>query len=301
MTKTLTSAVQTLEHSLAVLKGQFVDAVAADSHHILTLRLTLLLIILHGATSPIASVTTRTLGLLMLVLPALASQAKMWWWMIGIILIATNADQWELIDNHQYLITYWTLACCLAIGSPTVLRTSGRLLVAVAFTFAVLWKIVAGEYLDGSFFYLAFITDGRLQLVASTIADGGVPFVRGAGRSISDAMSSGALTSVVPLRHDPSLGAAAIALSWTGLAIEGAVAALHALPHERWYWPRHLSLMAFVAFTYLLLPVVGFGFALAVMGFAQIREDDQRLKRLYLGLLCFLQLSLVPWRNLLAP
>ena len=89
-------------------------------------------------------------------------------------------------------------------------------------------------------------------------------------------------------------------MSWAGLAVETSVAIVHLLPGRRWYALRHLTLMAFVAFTYVLLPVVGFGFLLGVMGFAQVADDDQRLKRFYIALLCFLQVSLVPWRNLLA-
>ena len=192
------------------------------------------------------------------------------------------------------------LACALTVGRPRDLPLNARLLVAVAFSFAVVWKLLAGQYVDGTFFYVTFFTDGRLQNFAGLFGTGGADAVRQTGQAISQLAAYGVDGSTLPIVNDARLLSVAVAMSWAGLAVESAVATLHLLPGARWYWPRHVSLMAFIAFTYVLLPVVGFGFVLAVMGFAQVDENDHRLKGAYIALLCFLQLSLVPWRNLLA-
>jgi hypothetical protein len=295
----MTGMLEALDRRIDELGGGVSAALKEESHHALTLRLTLLLVVLHGATTPVASVAVRTLGLLMLVLPSLATRATLWWWMIAAVIVAVNADQWEMIDNHQYLITYWIVACCLTLSAPHLMPINARLLVAVAFAFAVVWKVIAGEYGNGGFFFVTFLTDGRLQKVAGAVSNEGLEGIRQAGRAITALSALGGDGSSLELVRDPRLVLGALGLSWAGLAVESAVAFFHLMPGLRWYRARHVSLMTFVAFTYLLLPVIGFGFVLGVLGFAQVRSDDLPLKRAYILLLCFLQLSLVPWRNLL--
>jgi hypothetical protein len=274
-------------------------ALASESHHSLTLRLTLLVVILHGTTSPFAAVVVRVLGVVMLLLPSLVTQARGFWWVLALSLVVSNADQWELVDNHQYLMTYWVLACTLTLTNTLALRQNARMLVAVAFGLAVIWKLLRGEYIDGSFFYLTLMTDGRIRDVAAVVASGGTE-ITAAGRAIGQLELFGSDGSTLAVPDDSRLWFLALGLCWMGLLVEAAVATLHMLPSHRLYLWRHASLMGFVAFTYFLLPVVGFGFLLGVMGFSQVGENDERLKRVYVVLLCFLQLSLVPWRNLLS-
>lgn len=299
MTAVVGRALRSIDDHVEAVVRQLGSALAAESHHTLALRLTLLLVVLHGATSPFASVVVRVVALMMLVLPSLTHRAALWWLTL-VALAASNADQWEIIDNHQYLITYWVLACTLTVQKPEYLAINARLLVGIAFGFAVLWKLAAGQYLDGSFFYVSFFTDGRLQNFAGLFADGGPGFVKQTSQAIGQVMAFGFDNSTLALANDRGLMTLARGMSWSGLVVETAVAIVHLLPERQSYALRHFTLMVFVAFTYVLLPVVGFGFLLGVMGFAQVADDDQRLKRLYIALLCFLQLSLVPWRNLLA-
>ena len=287
------------EAGIAAGLNQFAAALATEPHYSLTLRLTLLLVVLHGTTAPFAAVTVRILALLMLVLPALPTRVAAGWWLIVAALAASNGDQWEMIDNHQYLITFWVLACAVTLGRPLDLAANARWLIGIAFTFAVGWKLAAGQYLDGSFFYVTFLTDGRLRNFAGLFATGGVDSVKQGGDAIQQLSRTGLDGASLDLVADPQLVLLAHAMSWSGLAIESVVAVLHLLGRRRWYWWRHASLMTFVGFTYLLLPVVGFGVLLGTLGFSQVDADDLRLKRYYLFLLCFLQITLVPWRNLL--
>lgn len=77
--------------------------------------------------------------------------------------MALNFVYFEISANHFYLIAYWSLACALALGThnqnkDTILRQNARMLLGLSFCFAALWKIMAGEYINGSFFHYSFLT-----------------------------------------------------------------------------------------------------------------------------------------------
>jgi hypothetical protein len=73
---------------------------------------------------------------------------------------------WPLPDNHIYLLAYWCLAsrpgvACRGCASAAGTRAA-RLLVGLAFLFAVLWKVVLSpDYLDGRFFRVTLMMDDR--------------------------------------------------------------------------------------------------------------------------------------------
>ena len=48
---------------------------------------------------------------------------------------------------------YWSLACCLSLfcrDPDRLLAWNGRVLIGLTFLFATGWKIMGGEFLDGS-------------------------------------------------------------------------------------------------------------------------------------------------------
>ena len=81
------------------------------------------------------------------------------------------------------------------------------------------------------------------------------------------------------------------------LAFEGAVGVIHAVGGTHIYPLRHFSLMMCVVLTYFLLPVTGFAFILLLMGLAQCRADDTRMRFRYLLMLAVMQLTLIPWQT----
>ena len=62
---------------------------------------------------------------------------------------------------------------------------------------------------------------------------------------------------------------------------------------------RDYLLLLFIASTYALAPVVGFGWLLVVMGFAQAEGPIRYLHLLYVAALLVLQLDRLPWQSLL--
>jgi hypothetical protein len=279
--------------------GRAVDSgLNADSAHISTLRLTLVLLVLHAGTSASLDAALRILCLFMLVFPEAIYQRSLWLALVAALAIGT-LDSWYLVDNHQYLILYWVAACALNLNHRRHLSTNARVLIAVAFSFAVAWKIIAGQYFDGGFFYMTAIIDPRLQNVAGVVTAIGTDQLKVTADALRYFVPHGEVGSSINILQDSRLTIAALFMSYAGIGVEAAVATAHWLPGlsaARW---RHAILIGFVSMTYFLLPVTGFGFVLAVMGFAQTDNRQQWLKRVYVGLVLLIQATVVPWRNLL--
>jgi hypothetical protein len=276
-------------------------AVAADSLSDLALKLTLVLVLLHGATNGAAQVPVRVLCGIMLIFPQLLRQ-RFFWWPLFAGLFAANAQAWFTIDNHKYLILYWTLACIvsLSIDNPRrYLLATARVLTAMVFGFATAWKLLGREYFDGSFMYWTFLNDPRVFRVASLVSGYSPEEIRLGSEAISTAGALGLRAAAIPLLDSPGLWLLAYFLSWLGLLVEGTVAIMHAIPSQKLYRLRHYSLMVFIALTYFLLPVSGFAFVLTVLGFAQCEEADEAMRWRYLILLGIVQLIVLDWQSLL--
>jgi hypothetical protein len=277
------------------------DAIAADSPNALTLKLTLVLVLLHGASSGAAQIPVRVLCGTLLLFPTLVRRQFFWWPLLA-ALVAANAQAWYVIDNHKYLISYWTLACVLSLGvkeSAAFLQVTARVLIALVFGFATFWKAFGGEYFDGSFMYWTFLTDPRVSRVAALVAGYSEAEVSVAREALVTAANLHIVGVPMPVLSSNGLWLATLLLSWLGLLVEGAVAVTHAIPSRRLYHLRHATLMGFIAMTYFLLPVSGFAFVLAVVGFAQCRDDDQEMRWRYLALLAVVQLITIDWQQYL--
>ena len=176
MTPLEATSISALTEPVRRLGRQVISAVGDEPAHTLTLKLALVLALLYGASSSAAEVPVRVLATMMLVFPTFLTQPALWW-LLTVALVAGNARDWYSIDNHKYLITYWVLACTISLHVRERHQWLGgvaRTLTALVFGFAVLWKIVGGEYLNGSFLYYTFLTDSRLTRLSAAVT--GTPF-----------------------------------------------------------------------------------------------------------------------------
>ncbi len=264
--------------------------------HVLGLRLTLLLLLLHGAQTWDLDVSLSVLCGIAIVCSPL-SQSPVMWFVISGALTWSNALHWDTIDNHKYLITYWCYVCalvCTADHSAQVMRTNARVLIGLAFGFAVLWKLVAGEYLDGSFLYFEFLTEKRLGAASHLIS--GLSYDDLERNQLLLSQLSATLLPEMSIRLAGSEGLRKLCLGmsyWT-LLIEGVVAFTFLVPRTPLLGRyRDVFLMVFVATTYFLLPVAGFAFVLTLLGLMQCERGIFR--RIYLVLFICVQLVQVPW------
>lgn len=267
---------------------------------LLVLRLSVLMFVLHGGTGWRVEIPLTVVGGAMLLSTAMLRSRGMWL-LVTSVLIVGNAPDWALIDNHKYLMVYWSVACTLAVANDTdaVLRRNGRVLVGLVFTCAVLWKLRTGQYANGEFLHMTLLLDSRFEVPVTWLAGLERSALVGNRLLLSAVSSAPSAALSVPLESNANVRLLALGLSYWTLAIEIVIAMALVLP-TRWVGRRaaHLALMVFVATTYTLVPVTGFAFALVVLMFAHCEPSWRFTRGVYLALLALVELSRIPWQQM---
>jgi len=270
----------------------------------LVLRLTLLEILLR----PMGFWAVRSLLLLLSTLGLLIPKVlrtPATWLALTILVAWRLIDDWPLSDNHIYLLGYWCLTLFLSLisnrGSETA-RKSARLLLGLAFAFAILWKgVLSDDYLDGRFFRVTFLLDERFA--HSTMLFGGLTEKELLqNRNYLNALPEGAeLLEPLKLIEPPAFQTLVKAATWGSLFLEGAIALVFLIPlRGRFLILRHLLLLSFCIVTYAFAPVAGFGWLILVMGLAQCDSSQKIWRNLYFATYMIVLLySEIPWSQLL--
>jgi hypothetical protein len=267
----------------------------------LVLRLTLLILILHGSSTALLDIALKVLCGYMLVSRVHLKHFGLWvvicgfvWWI--------NARHWLWIDNHKYLISYWVLVCALGVGvkdTERILAWNGRLLLGLCFAFATGWKLLAGQYLNGEFMYYTLLIDDRMELFARV--GGGVSSADlSQARMLEDHLGIFPSETIqASLPESARLLGVALAMAWWTVAIEGAIALSFLATWPRWLsrW-RDWMLLGFVGATYVFVPVMGFGYVLAILGLASCPRERGRARAAYLAVLIVIQLGQIPFEKL---
>ncbi len=235
-----------------------------------------------GLTLAVLLLTTeKTWGLQVALVPLavaaivdrrLLRSAGYWLGVLAVYVVGVAPSVLE-IDNHEFLLAYWLLALGLSRlvpDAPAGLATSARLLVGGAFAFAVLWKAASPEYLRGDAFHGYLLLDPRFAGLGAAVSD---LTLDGSQRTrvIARALEIVADPTVWIAEPDaPGVGRlAALMTAWT-LGIEAVVAVCHLVPTGSLLGrARHGVLLVFLFTTYVLAPVLGFGWLLIALGLAQ--------------------------------
>lgn len=262
--------------------------------HILVLRITLLLLVFYGSSTIWLDVPLRIICGLMLIAPAFLSNQVLWL-VICAFVWTVNANDWLWIDNHKILISYWCLVCALAVSSQEpdrVLSWNARLLIGLSFAFATIWKIIGGEYWNGAFLHHTFLIEYRVETVA-TIISGLSPDILPQNQILVEILSSFPnIVQSVTLFSSPRLEMITLVASYWTLFIEGIIALAFLGKSFSWLFQiRNWLLIIFIVTTYFLLPVLGFAYILAIMGFAQCSIDSRYQRIIYIFLWGFLQFA----------
>jgi hypothetical protein len=174
------------------------------------------------------------------------------------------------LDDHIVLTHYWVLGIGLSLLTTDPARSlerNGRLLVGLTMAFAVVSKLLWGEFADGGLFEATVLLDDRFNWVAD-IAGVADP---SANYAAFDVLAAGG--GPVELTTGPRIGPVVAALTAGTLLVEGAVGAAFLLP---WPWlgrVRTWLLAVFCVVTYAIVPVAGFGALLLVMASADRAHD----------------------------
>lgn len=271
----------------------------------IVLRLTAIILLLRPMGPWWVTPFILSLAGLSLILPRVLT-APATWYALALLVAVRIIEDWPLADNHIYLLAYWCLAIGLSLGSRNVVSVIGRssrILIGLAFLFAVVWKVVLSpDYLDGRFFRVTFLTDPRFENI--TMLAGGLTTVQLAdSRAYLQPLPEGAEILDPPTLHEPSQFKALVYVStWGTVVIETLCAFGFLFPlAERYALFRHISLLLFCVLTYAIAPVAGFGWLLLTMGLSTVGDADSRwIRAAYItGWILVLLYDQIPWTGLL--
>ena len=268
--------------------------------------LTLLMLLLHGPKDWYVRTPLILLAITGIVIRAARSSPGLWL-SIAMFILAHDIVNWAGADNHKWLMGWW----CLALGMATlasgesqlkVVKFNARLLLGLCFAFATLWKVISVDYLDNTFFKFELLTDSRFRDAAYYV--GGVEYDDlKENRSTREKFKKSFRKDAEPLESitlisNPRIDVMAIGMTWWTIMIEGLIALVCLWPGDRLIAKiRSMVVLVFAATTYLLAPVLGFGWMVIVMGFAQCPEQYKKLRASFLivlGLLYIYRLKLGP-------
>lgn len=211
---------------------------------------------------------------------------------------------WPLADNHAYLLSYWCLAVALALMTRDASRNlavSGRVLIALVFVFACLWKFALSEnYVGSSFFQVTFLTDPRFEgfaRVAGGLDVATYDELRSHLEQHRDTPPPWDEESVeIPAR----IVSLAVAATLWNLFINAALAVSFAWPGSgrRLTSLRHLLLLVYCAITYAVATVDGFGWLLLAMGASLCAPQMRRTRLAYMTVFVMvLFYREIPWAD----
>lgn len=201
-----------------------------------------------------------------------------YWMILTLLFVTVSWQPWYAVPNHIYLQAYWCLAITICLRSDSkeeLLAKSAKWLVGLVFLFAVIWKLRTPEFVDGRFIEFSILTDVRLAPLAGLLGID-LETVLQNREWLNGYTKAGLLSGQVQLTTTDGIRPVSLVLSWWTILIEFVVSLVFLLPKQR--VPRqwlHGCLLGFIFSTYLLAPVVGFGWALVAMGMSQVDKNSK--------------------------
>ena len=270
--------------------------IASLSGDDIVLRLTALATLVYGAQSEVLQAVFVVIGGAGLVMSALLKRSG-FWVTLFILSVLFHGPKWFSIDNHRVLFTYWLLTVALALKTTTVsdsLGRSARLLLAACFGCGLFWKLFGGQYFDGSFVTMTMLTSSKFLPVTEAFSGLTAEQISLFNGQLG-LLRAGVLSpEAVALPLTSRLSAMALVVSYFTLAIEFVIPCAFLAGDRLGSVFRHAVLLFFIFVVYPIATVPGFACLLLVMGIADLKESQTRLRELYLLAFAFSVLSFVP-------
>lgn len=201
------------------------------------------------------------------------------WGIITLILLVSNSPDWYSIDNHIYLMIYWSFALTLTFysSSPkTVLNNTASLLIGFCFLFATFWKMITPEYMNGTFFqYLLIGGDARFDSFALFLTNIDVDMINQNKNTFSYIKGMEYRGELETLHIPQSTVLLSTLLTWWTLLLEGLIAISFLVNKTSAIAKfKHYLLFIFILTTYPVAPVITFGLLLVCMGVASTKSNN---------------------------
>jgi hypothetical protein len=241
------------------------------------------------------------------------------WFSVVALWLPTMVLEWCKHEDHVYLAFYWYAVLALATLPPArkagagdlqnpldpekYLRTSARVLVGLCFLFATGWKVGSTEFRDGSLFHYKLTCDDRFSETLARFPGGmETSAILANYASLETMRAPGSASDGFSMQWNSRVSWLAYAMTWWTVAIEGLLAAAFLWPRRRGvlYRFRNPLLIVFALTTYSIAPVMGYGFTLMILGYANCEREDRRGRASFVAALVALLLILV-FRDSLVP
>ena len=257
------------------------------------------LLLLYGGLSWYVRLPIALLSVGGILFKSLRCHPRMWF-LAGITMLIGVFLNWESADNHKYLLAYWSLALYISFKSSdpkAKMALNGKLLIGCCFLFATIWKLRMGDFMDGTFFEYTFLADERFEALAKWVGGLEAGEIAENARLLSDLKSPAPQANEAYLLNSPALEKTALVMTWWTILIEGLIAVAFLLPTRPLALRlRNYCLILFVLSTYLMAPVIGFGWVLLIMALAQTDAKQASLRLLYITTFMLLILYQSPWK-----
>ncbi len=282
-----------LQKTLRTWGGEIRDIARIDPRDVAP-RLTLLLLVLYGSKFWDLRVPTVILAAFGMILPRLSRNPWYWGALTTVIAVGT-IPRLYVVDNHKVLMVWWCVALTLSTRSEATLGRNARLLIGLCFALATFWKAITPDFMNGSFMHHTLLCDGRFADLARLGA--GVSPAALAENALRLEQLYASETTVIRLLDSATCDVLALGMTYWTILVEGLIGLcfLAAVRCPVLGHARNLVLPFFMIATYPVATVIGFGWLLAILGYAQCRKDEWRSRLLYLAVFVILQLYLVPW------
>lgn len=276
--------------------AQRVDLIEAVS------LLTLFLAVVFAFDHWVFRIVSRICFLLFVLRPALLRRS-LFWFALGAAGTFTIIQTWEHVDNHKYLLVYWTWVLGIVhlfTGEQQrrVLLFNARFFLCLVFLAASLQKLSSPSYRSGAMFehYLyvdpRFTAFGKLAGIDPSIGDGvkrRMNYLRSPFAEVED--------NQLHVAGSDRARLAALGMTWWDFAVQFVIGGLLLFGWRRTDLAAHILILFFILTTYVPAPVFGFGWTLAIMGFALAKGTFPKITAAYVLSFFAILLYQLPWRE----
>ena len=265
--------------------------------------LTLVLCLIFGFDHWLFLVVSRICFLIFILRP-LSLRQPLFWFALALAGTITIILTWEQVDNHKYLLVYWTWVLFVvhlfrdAEQQKHILLFNARFFLCLIFLAASAQKLASPSYRSGEMFEHYLYVDPRFAAFGKLVGiNPGVGDVVTRKMHFLRSPFADVEGNDIHIEGSDRARIAAVAMTWWDLGLQLAIGALLLLRRRRADEVAHIVLLFFIFTTYLPAPVFGFGWILAIMGFTLAKDKFPRLATAYLLSFFAILLYQLPWRD----
>jgi hypothetical protein len=249
------------------------------------------------------SLVSKVALLTVLLFPA-AARSPILWGVLATTATATIVHEWDLADNHKYLLCYWLWVMCVShltrdsAFRERIIRVNARFFLIFIFLGAALQKFFSSTYMSGAMFELELLLDGRFQAFAHLVGIDKMLAQESVRRLLVLQNPFMQVTdNWIKLSTDDHVRRVAALVTLYDLYVQVVIGALLLFCRRATDMAAHILLLFFILTTYIPAPVFGFGITLCVLGFAVAKQKFQVISAAYLLSMVAVLIYELPWRD----